>query len=67
MLGSQAIHIIAMHTPGLNSVLQIEPVSPELWSQLLSVSLILIIVDETHKYWHNLSNESQAIIPSTMN
>ncbi len=67
MLGSQAIHIIAMHTPGLNSVLQIEPFSPELWSQLLSVSLILIIVDETHKYWHNLSNESQAIIPSTMN
>ena len=67
MLGSQAIHIIAMHTPGLNSVLQIEPVSPELWSQLLSVSLILIIVDETHKYWHNRSNESQAIIPSTMN
>ena len=67
MLGSQAIHIIAMHTPGLKSVLQIEPVSPELWSQLLSVSLILIIVDETHKYWHNRSNESQAIIPSTMN
>ena len=67
MLGSQAIHIIAMHTPSLNSVLQIEPVSPELWSQLLSVSLILIIVDETHKYWHNRSNESQAIIPSTMN
>ena len=67
VLGSQAIHIIAMHTPGLNSVLQIEPVSPELWSQLLSVSLILIIVDETHKYWHNRSNESQAIIPSTMN
>ncbi len=62
MLGSQAIHIFAMHIPGLNSVLQIKPVSPELWSQLLAISLLLITVDEAHKYWHNRSN----IIPVTL-
>lgn len=50
MLASQAVHIIAMHTPGLNSMLMLEPVSTTLWTQLLLIALSLIIVDEIHKY-----------------
>lgn len=53
MLTAQAIHILAMHMPGLSSVLMIKPVSMELWSQLLLIALLLIVVDELHKFWHN--------------
>lgn len=53
MLAAQSIHIAAMHIPGLNAVLMIEPVSLVLWGQLLLVALLLIVVDELHKLWHN--------------
>ncbi len=49
MLGAQAIHIGAMYTPGLRDVLQVQPVSIVQWSQLLSIAMCLIIVDELHK------------------
>ena len=49
MLTAQMIHIAAMYTPGLKDILQIEPVTFELWGGLLSIALILIIVDEIHK------------------
>ncbi len=49
MLTAQGIHIGAMYTPGLKDVLQIEPVTFQLWGSLLSVALILIVVDEIHK------------------
>lgn len=51
MLAAQAIHIAAMHMPGLSSVLMVEPVSLELWGQLLMIALILIVVGELHKHW----------------
>lgn len=53
MLGSQAIHIAAMYTPGLSDVLMVEPVTLSQWGQMLSIAMILILVDEVHKYWHN--------------
>jgi Ca2+-transporting ATPase len=52
MLGAQAVHIGAMYTPGLRDVLQVQPVSLALWSQLLGIALCLIIVDELHKLIH---------------
>ena len=52
MLGAQAVHIGAMYTPGLRDVLQVQPVSIALWSQLLGIALCLIIVDELHKLIH---------------
>lgn len=52
MLAAQSIHIAALYTPGLSDVLQVEPVTLESWSTLLSVALLLIAVDELHKlYW----------------
>lgn len=53
MLTAQAIHIAAMHTPGLKTILQIEPVSPLQWGNLLATALLLIIIDELHKYRYN--------------
>lgn len=52
ILGSQAIHIAAMYTPGLRDVLQVEPVTLQQWTQLLMIALTLIILDELHKLWH---------------
>jgi magnesium-transporting ATPase (P-type) len=52
ILGAQAIHITAMYTPGLSAILQVEPVTLLQWSQLLMIALVLIIVDELHKRWH---------------
>jgi calcium-translocating P-type ATPase len=49
MLTAQLIHILAMYTPGLKDILQIEPVTFELWGSLLAIALILIVVDEIHK------------------
>ncbi len=34
------------------SPLQVEPVTLHQWMQLLAISLMLIVVDELHKYWH---------------
>jgi magnesium-transporting ATPase (P-type) len=53
MLAAQSIHIIAMHTPGLSSVLMVEPVTPVLWAQLLVVAMFLVVVNELYKLWHN--------------
>ena len=52
ILGAQAIHIAAMYTPGLRTILQVEPVTLLQWSQLLMIALVLIVVDELHKRWH---------------
>lgn len=52
ILGAQAIHIAAMYTPGLSAILQVEPVTLWQWAQLLMIALVLIVVDELHKRWH---------------
>jgi magnesium-transporting ATPase (P-type) len=50
ILGAQAIHIGAMYIPGLRELLQVMPVTPEQWARLLLVALVLIVVDEAHKF-----------------
>jgi len=52
ILGAQAIHIAAMYTPGLSTILQVEPVTLLQWAQLLMIALVLIDVDELHKRWY---------------
>lgn len=61
MFTAQGIHIAAMYMPGLSSVLGIQPVTLVLWAQLLSVALILILVDELHKYWHKRTFLNQPV------
>jgi len=48
---AQAVHIGAMYTPGLSSVLGIHPVSLAHWASLLPVALIILLTMEAHK-WH---------------
>jgi len=54
--GAQAIHIGAMYTPGLRDVLQVKPVNVQQCTQLLVIALVLIVVDELHKLWHQRSS-----------
>ena len=48
---AQTVHILAMYTPGLNTVLDIEPVSLNAWFTLLSIAALLMLVMEIHKYF----------------
>ena len=57
ILGAQAIHVGAMYTPGLNTILQVEPVTLLQWSQLLMIALLLIVVDELHKHWRQRATQ----------
>ncbi len=46
---AQLVHIGAMYTPWLNDVLQIRPVTLELWFELLLMALSVLVAMELHK------------------
>ncbi len=46
---AQGVHIGAMYTPGLRSVLDVEPVSPAVWTTMLGVSLSVLAAGEIYK------------------
>ena len=46
---AQLVHIGAMYTPWLSDVLQIQPVSPQHWLELLGLALTVLVVMEGHK------------------
>jgi magnesium-transporting ATPase (P-type) len=46
---AQLVHIGAMYTPWVSDVLQIQPVSPQHWLELLGLALTVMIVMEIHK------------------
>jgi Ca2+-transporting ATPase len=48
-LGAQALHIIAMYTPGLRDVLEIAPVSLTSWFLFLSLAASLLVAAELYK------------------
>ena len=50
-LAAQALHIGAMYTPVLRDVLEVEPVSISLWTQMLGLALILLVAMELQKWW----------------
>lgn len=53
-LMAQVVHILAMYTPGLNTILDIQPVSLEAWFTMFGYALILMMVMEIHKMFHNI-------------
>ena len=67
--GALLMHLTAMHVPGLNSVLDIHPVSLTSFFALVGVALIFFVVEEAHKVvirrWRHREQEeakqSQAI------
>lgn len=46
---AQAIHIGSMYLPWISGILEISPVSPGTWLQLLGIALLLLVFDEGHK------------------
>jgi len=50
-VAAQAVHIGAMYTPGLSSVLDVHPVSLAHWLSLIPIALVILLVMEMHK-WH---------------
>jgi magnesium-transporting ATPase (P-type) len=48
-LAAQLVHIGAMYTPWISDVLNIHPVSPLHWLELLSVALTVLVVMELYK------------------
>ncbi len=48
---AQAMHIGATYAPGLSGVLELNPVSLEQWLLLAGVAMLLLIVEEAHKWW----------------
>jgi P-type Ca2+ transporter type 2C len=50
VIGTQALHIIAMHVPGLSDILRIAPVSLEAWIIVLLIATSLPAVMEFEKW-----------------
>jgi len=46
---AQLVHIGAMYSPWISDVLHIQPVTPQLWLELLGIALSVLIVMELHK------------------
>ncbi|OIO73151.1 MAG: ATPase [Zetaproteobacteria bacterium CG1_02_53_45] len=47
---AQLIHIAAMYVPGLNTILDMQPVSLLQWLELVPVALTVLLVMELHKW-----------------
>ncbi|WP_413586544.1 cation-translocating P-type ATPase [Bdellovibrio sp. HCB274] len=46
---AQGIHILAMYTPGLGSLLEIGPVPIAEWAHMFAMALVVLVVIEVHK------------------
>ena len=51
VISAQGIHMIAMYTPFMQSILSVEPVSLEMWATLLLIALTLVAVMEAEKFF----------------
>ena len=47
---AQLVHIGAMYTPWISDVLQLQPVSPQHWLELLGLALTVLLAMELYKY-----------------
>ena len=48
-LAAQLIHIGAMYTPWISEVLDIQPITPQHWMELLGMALTVLVAIELHK------------------
>ncbi|MGE4419248.1 MAG: cation-translocating P-type ATPase [Sulfurimonas sp.] len=51
VISAQGIHMIAMYTPFMQSILSVEPVSLKIWATLLLIALTLVAVMEVEKFF----------------
>lgn len=57
-IGAQLIHIAAMYTPGLNEVLDIQPIGLASWFTLLQLALVALLASELHKFTWQLRHKN---------
>ena len=57
VLAAQAMHIAALYTPGLSTVLHIHPISLKEWSILLALALLPMLAIEAEKWLRRTSPE----------
>lgn len=60
-LAAQAIHIAAMHTPGISTVLHLQPVPFSIWLEMLLLSLLLMAAIEAHKAFRRRHPPEQGV------
>jgi len=53
ILLSQAVQVIAMHSPFLQRLLEVQPIEPQAWLYLLVLTLLLIGINELYKIWRS--------------
>ncbi len=53
---AQLIHIGALYTPGLSTILEVQPVTFGLWIKLLLCALSILLAIELHKGWMTWRN-----------
>ena len=53
VLAAQALHLGAIYTPGLNDVLQLEPVTLAQWAAMFGLALSLVLINEGYKVLRN--------------
>jgi calcium-translocating P-type ATPase len=51
VISAQGIHMIAMYSPFMQSILSVEPVSLQMWATLLFIALTLTVVMELEKFF----------------
>lgn len=61
---AQLLHIGAMHTPGVEQLLEVQPVSFREWTELLGLALIILIASELHKAYRRHRPLPNSRLPS---
>jgi Ca2+-transporting ATPase len=56
-LAAQLIHIGAMYTPWISEVLDIQPITPQHWMELLGLALTVLVAMELHKAIRRLAGK----------
>jgi len=61
---AQLLHIGAMHTPGVEQLLEVQPVSFREWTELLGLALFILIASELHKAYRRHRPLPNSRLPS---
>jgi Ca2+-transporting ATPase len=51
VVGSQALHIVAMQVPLISGTLSLQPVAPAEWAMLIAAAASILVVMELDKAW----------------
>lgn len=57
-LAAQLIHVFAAYVPGLNTILQVQPITLKEWFILFTIAVSLLVIMELHKLWWKYRNPS---------